>query len=104
VLKAARALKAKYPDEGLGAHIALEKNLPLASGIGGGSADAAATLRALNGLWRLIFGKRASRHCREIGSDVPACSCHRPAGWRAGRAGHETRRHPPFELVSSIRE
>ena len=70
VLKAATALSEKP----LGASITLEKNLPVASGIGGGSADGAATLRGLNELW----GLRRSEDdllevARTIGSDVPAC-------------------------------
>jgi len=101
VLKAARMLQAKYPHEGQGAHIALEKNLPLASGLGGGSADAAATLRGLNGLWRLelpedeLLGIAA-----EIGSDVPACLLSSPC-WMEGRGERVAKlaAMPPFELV-----
>jgi len=101
VLKAARILQAKYPHEGQGAHIALEKNLPLASGLGGGSADAAATLRGLNGLWRLelpedeLLGIAA-----EIGSDVPACLLSSPC-WMEGRGERVAKlaAMPPFELV-----
>src|SRR6185437_127071 len=48
VLKAARVL---HPNRG--AEIVLTKNLPVASGIGGGSADAAATLRGLTHLWNI---------------------------------------------------
>src|SRR5215472_11873025 len=51
VLRAATALAG--PDETLrGARLTLTKNLPIASGIGGGSADAAATLQALAALWQ----------------------------------------------------
>ena len=50
VLRAARALDA---GRGRGARLTLVKNLPVASGIGGGSADAAATLLALSRLWGL---------------------------------------------------
>jgi 4-diphosphocytidyl-2-C-methyl-D-erythritol kinase len=101
VLKAARALRAKYPDEGQGAHIALEKNLPLASGLGGGSADAAATLRALNELWSLDLPESELLDiAAEIGSDVPACLLSAPC-WTEGRGERVTKlaAMPPFELV-----
>src|SRR6185437_11155352 len=54
VLRAARALadRAGRPQ---GARIMLTKNLPLASGVGGSSADAAATLRLLSNLWQLKY-------------------------------------------------
>ncbi|HWU28124.1 MAG TPA: hypothetical protein VN041_03400, partial [Microbacterium sp.] len=50
VMKAAQALR-EYLGESRGAALTLVKNLPVASGIGGGSADAAATLRLLGRLW-----------------------------------------------------
>jgi 4-diphosphocytidyl-2-C-methyl-D-erythritol kinase len=50
----------------------LDKRLPVASGIGGGSADAAAALRLLTSLWR-INPAHAQRVAPAIGSDVPAC-------------------------------
>lgn len=52
--------------------IALEKNLPIASGIGGGSADAAATLRALGRLHGVPL-ERLFSIAEALGSDVPAC-------------------------------
>jgi len=52
--------------------ITVEKRLPVASGIGGGSADAAATLRLLTRMWRIDPGY-ASSVAPRIGSDVPAC-------------------------------
>lgn len=61
---------------GRGAAITLEKTLPLASGVGGGSADAAATLRALSRLWGLpLPGAEA---VLALGADVPACLAGRP--------------------------
>lgn len=71
VVKAAKLLRETAGIK-QGARISLTKNLPLASGIGGGSADAAATLRALARLWNLqedILPSLAGR----LGSDVPAC-------------------------------
>jgi 4-diphosphocytidyl-2-C-methyl-D-erythritol kinase len=101
VLKTARLLQSKYPQEGVGAHVALEKNLPLASGLGGGSTDAAAALRALNRLWQLDLSEEELLDiAAELGSDVPACilssSC-----WMEGRGTHVTKlaSMPPFELV-----
>lgn len=84
VLKAARALAA---DAKLhkGARITLIKNLPIASGIGGGSADAAATLRGLARLWDLqIAPERFHRIGEGLGSDVPVCIASMPA-WMEGR-------------------
>jgi 4-diphosphocytidyl-2-C-methyl-D-erythritol kinase len=55
-----------------GARLELIKNLPVSSGIGGGSADAAAALRLLTSLWR-IDPRFAEEVAPAIGSDVPAC-------------------------------
>ncbi|ETI63037.1 4-diphosphocytidyl-2C-methyl-D-erythritol kinase [Sphingobium sp. C100] len=73
VLRAARGLQA-YLGEQRGAAIRLTKALPVASGIGGGSADAAATLRLLVRLWdvRIDAGELAAL-ALDLGSDVPAC-------------------------------
>ena len=54
------------------ARIALEKNLPVAAGIGGGSADAAAALRLLTALWH-IDPVHAATVAPALGADVPAC-------------------------------
>ncbi|MFN4353209.1 4-(cytidine 5'-diphospho)-2-C-methyl-D-erythritol kinase [Parvibaculum sp.] len=63
-----------------GAHITLEKNLPVASGIGGGSADAAATLRALLRLWKVApEGTALTRLAASLGADVPVCLDPSPA-------------------------
>ncbi len=73
VLKAARALAA-YAGIAPNAHITLVKNLPVASGIGGGSADAAAALRALIKLWNVVIDDAAlAKLALSLGADVPAC-------------------------------
>jgi 4-diphosphocytidyl-2-C-methyl-D-erythritol kinase len=54
-----------------GAAITLEKNLPIASGIGGGSADAAAALQLLSVLWGMPLPDQAQ--LLELGADVPVC-------------------------------
>ena len=67
VMRAATALQT----HGQGARLVLHKNLPIASGIGGGSADAAAALRLLSRLWAVdadLLPIAAS-----LGADVPAC-------------------------------
>lgn len=66
VLRAARSFQAN-----LGAAITLEKHLPVTSGIGGGSADAAATLRALARLWNLPLPSPDT--VLALGADVPVC-------------------------------
>jgi 4-diphosphocytidyl-2-C-methyl-D-erythritol kinase len=71
VLRAARTL-AKAAGVTDGAALTLTKNLPVASGIGGGSADAAAALRLLTGLWS-IDPAHASAVAPSLGADVPAC-------------------------------
>jgi 4-diphosphocytidyl-2-C-methyl-D-erythritol kinase len=78
VLRAALALAA---EAGVPAHarLRLEKHLPVASGIGGGSADAAATLRLLTGLWRIAPDPSVlERLALRLGADVPACLERRP--------------------------
>lgn len=57
---------------GKGVRLTLDKRLPVASGIGGGSADAAAALRLLTNLWGLDPAI-AQRVAPTLGSDVPAC-------------------------------
>jgi len=71
VMRAAEALR-EAAGETRGARLHLTKNLPVASGIGGGSADAAAALRLLTRLWS-IDPSLAVEIAPAIGSDVPAC-------------------------------
>lgn len=73
VLDAARLLASKV-DRQAGAHIILDKRLPVASGIGGGSADAAAALRLLNRFWNIgLSQSELVRLSVPLGADVPAC-------------------------------
>ncbi|MFO1184307.1 MAG: 4-(cytidine 5'-diphospho)-2-C-methyl-D-erythritol kinase [Bauldia sp.] len=77
--RAARALAAAYPKRKLGVALTLDKRLPVASGLGGGSSDAAATLRLLDRLWGLD-AETADLHriALTLGSDVPMCLEARP--------------------------
>jgi 4-diphosphocytidyl-2-C-methyl-D-erythritol kinase len=71
VLRAATALRERAGVAG-GANLHLVKNLPVASGIGGGSADGAAALRLLTSMWSLDPA-HAQTVAPWLGSDVPAC-------------------------------
>ena len=78
VLRAARAL-AGWAGRSLGAALVLEKHLPVASGIGGGSADAAAALVLLSRLWGLAVPDGALMALAAgLGADVPVCLAGRP--------------------------
>jgi 4-diphosphocytidyl-2-C-methyl-D-erythritol kinase len=82
VLAAARRLAAAA-GVAPAARITLEKVLPVASGIGGGSADAAATLRGLARIWRLDWPADRLRELGlALGADVPVCVYGRPARLR----------------------
>jgi 4-diphosphocytidyl-2-C-methyl-D-erythritol kinase len=73
VFKAAQLLKARVPELKLG-HFTLDKVLPVAAGIGGGSADAAAALRLLATLNRIALDDERLREVAlETGADVPVC-------------------------------
>ncbi|MBF5091876.1 4-(cytidine 5'-diphospho)-2-C-methyl-D-erythritol kinase [Novosphingobium sp. LASN5T] len=73
VLRAARMLADRNGIRG-GAAFTLEKRLPIAAGIGGGSADAAAALRLLSRMWGLGPDHvRPSDVAADLGADVPAC-------------------------------
>lgn len=59
--------------------LSLTKRIPIAAGLGGGSADAAAVLRLLSRLWQLDLGNdRLERIGLELGADVPMCLSSRP--------------------------
>ncbi len=69
--RAAQLLRDQHRVE-TGALIKLEKRIPIAAGLGGGSSNAAATLRALRALWRLsVSDDEMLTIAAELGSDVP---------------------------------
>jgi 4-diphosphocytidyl-2-C-methyl-D-erythritol kinase len=73
VLRAAKLL-AEINGISAGAAFRLEKRLPIASGIGGGSADAAAALRLVSQLWNIGENDGClSAVAAQLGADVPAC-------------------------------
>jgi len=79
VLAAALALR-EHCGTGAGALLTLDKRLPIASGIGGGSADAGATLRLLARWWRLaVSDEELATLAKRLGADVPACLFSRSA-------------------------
>ena len=75
VLKTAIILQEAYKIP-FAAELKLHKNLPVGAGIGGGSADAAATIRALQKLW--LINKISPEIPLALGADVPACLYNTP--------------------------
>lgn len=100
MLRAARALAA-HAGIRKGAALRLTKHIPLAAGLGGGSADAAATLRALNRLWGLnLADAELARIGAGIGADVPAAILSRPQWVRGiGEILTPLPHLPPLHLV-----
>jgi 4-diphosphocytidyl-2-C-methyl-D-erythritol kinase len=98
-LRAARAL-ARAGGVAPKAALSLEKNLPVAAGIGGGSADAAAALHALNRLWGLGFDlMRLAEIGGTLGADVPVCVAGHLAYMTAAGAAFAPMRGPSFDAV-----
>lgn len=96
VLRAARLIAR----DGQGVAITLTKMLPVASGIGGGSSDAAATLRVLARLWDVPVPERAE--LARLGADVPVCLDPRPRRMSGvGDTLADMPSLPPFWLVLS---
>lgn len=93
VIRAAAALRALTPGQP-GAALRLEKNLPLASGVGGGSADAGAALRLLLRLWPGAPASAAPGIATSLGADAPVCLMERPATMRG--AGERLSAPPAF--------
>jgi 4-diphosphocytidyl-2-C-methyl-D-erythritol kinase len=78
IIKAARALM-KYANQEFGAKIILEKNLPIASGIGGGSSDCAAALLGLNQLWEIGLSlEELILIGNKLGADIGVCLAKAP--------------------------
>jgi 4-diphosphocytidyl-2-C-methyl-D-erythritol kinase len=79
VYKAAMMLKKRYGVK-VGVRATIEKNIPLGAGLGGGSANAASALIALNSLWKLkMDAKKMTQAAIELGSDVPFFLSQKPA-------------------------
>ena len=79
VLRAFKALSA-YVGSKANIGLRLEKNLPVASGIGGGSADASAVIKTLLELWEIHLDERdLFELALNLGADVPACLLGKPA-------------------------
>ncbi|MBR1820476.1 MAG: 4-(cytidine 5'-diphospho)-2-C-methyl-D-erythritol kinase [Clostridia bacterium] len=73
ILRAANALN-RYAGSANGARLSLTKRIPAQAGLGGGSADCALALRALNGLWSLgLSNEELLRLGERLGADVPFC-------------------------------
>jgi 4-diphosphocytidyl-2-C-methyl-D-erythritol kinase len=93
-----------YPDrvqEGI--RIDLAKHLPIAAGIGGGSADAAATLRLLNRIWQLgLSTGQLIDLGASLGADVPVCVLSRPARIEAPATASPVTTLPRCRSCSSI--
>ncbi len=77
----ARAAFALAEDAGKACDVAiiLQKNIPIGAGLGGGSADAAATLHALNAHWNLGYSvEKLAAIGAHLGADIPACVYNKP--------------------------
>jgi 4-diphosphocytidyl-2-C-methyl-D-erythritol kinase len=82
ILKAAQALK-DHTHCRQGARMVLQKEIPIGSGLGGGSSDAAATLHGLAKLWNVnVAPEVLQRIAATLGSDVPVCLYQKPAFMR----------------------
>ena len=103
VLKARDLLRAALADAGQPSgpvSITLDKSLPIASGIGGGSADAAATLRGLLRLWNAdLPAETMQRIALQLGADVPMCLASRPLRARGIGEAIEQAAMPSVPLV-----
>lgn len=102
VARAVAAFRARWPDHvSGGVAIELRKNLPVAAGLGGGSADAAAALRVMVELGSGPIGHAELVEVAvALGADVPACLVGRPCEVRGkGEIVHALPRFPTCHLV-----
>ena len=102
VARAVAAFRARWPDHvPFGLELELRKNLPVAAGLGGGSADAAAALRLLASLGEgTIPLPELADVALGLGADVPACLLSRPCEVRGiGEIVHPLRSFPPCHVV-----
>lgn len=100
IVRAARALQERAGVT-KGAAMALTKNLPVASGIGGGSSDCAAALRGLAGLWGVTASNQVLCDIGAgLGSDVPVCVACRPQ-FMEGR-GEVVTALPPLPAIPIV--
>ena len=67
-----KVAQSRFPFEEIGCEIHIDKKIPMGAGLGGGSSDAATTLRLLNRIWNLNFSaEQLLPFARQIGADVP---------------------------------
>lgn len=108
-MQAARRLAEAF-EVSAGAELHLEKRVPYGAGLGGGSSDAAATLRLLNRLWSLDASPEDLHAiAAEIGADVPFFLNEAPAAYATGRGDEITDLHAdaapyrlPFPVVVAV--
>ncbi len=100
VLRAARAMKERFPGLVLGT-FDLDKTLPVAAGLGGGSADAAAALRLVARVNAIApSDPRLYEAARATGADVPVCLDRRPRlMWGVGEKLSAPLNLPPLHAV-----
>ena len=102
VMRAIAAFRARWPGHvETGLTLELKKNLPVAAGLGGGSADAAAALRLMASLGEAdISLADLGAVAVSLGADVPACLLSRPCEVRGvGEIVHPLRGFPPSHIV-----
>lgn len=101
VVRAARLMAETCQPSSLDVDIHLTKRLPVAAGIGGGSSDAAATLRALDRFWEAgLRDDRLATLGLSLGADVPVCLCREPVF--IGGIGENIKQAPELPLLSLV--